>query len=145
MSRLAVVYVTAICISLSWHELWTSGLKWRNFTLVEDEIYPDYQTGYISESTFFEQMTSKNGAESRTSTSMDELKCSKNIINSQLISIVHLTYFVILFGIYFALLILSKLVWLRLRNVKMCIDFLEGDDDFLTNDEEAIDFLGKGM
>lgn len=113
----------AISMSLSWHELWSSGLKWRNFTIVDDDQYIDYQIdpNHMRISTF-------ESMKSESSLTNENLKCTKNIIDSQLISLVHLAYFLILFIIYAALLFLSVLVWLRLKNVNICIDWFEADD-----------------
>lgn len=139
LSRLAVVYVAAICISLSWHELWTSGLKWGNFTLVDDDQYAmldiqeEQNSGYLRQSEFdqLSRSSSSLGMQQQQQVgvlyNLDTLKCTKNIVDSQLISFVHLVYFVFLFGIYFALFLLSNLVWLRLKNVKLCLDFFETD------------------
>lgn len=133
LSRLSVIYVVAICISLSWHELWTSGIKVGNLTLIEDDQYPDYPEDVL----FLRESDLK---QMRGLAAPNTLKCTKNVLQSPLISLVHIVYFVVLFAIYSALFILSKLVWLRLKNVTLCGDFFDSDLSI----DENIDFIDRG-
>ena len=137
MSRLAVIYVIAISMSLSWHELWTSGLKWHNFTIIDDEQYPDYH----SDPSFVKQSMFENLKSEGPKSDNFSLSCRKNVIESQLITVVHLVYFAIVFCVYLLLLVMSNLVWLRLKNVKLCAELFETDSE----QNEHIDFIETGM
>lgn len=102
LSRLSVAYVLSIGLSLSWHELWTSGLKYGEEPLVE--IDPDYEINSVSSTT--------------RPISYDNLKCHKNIISYSIIHAINLIYFVILFSINLGLIVLPFLLYFKIKNPK---------------------------
>lgn len=101
LSRLSVAYVLSISLSLSWHELWTSGLKFGENPLVETE--PDYEINLIPATT--------------RSISYENLKCHKNIISYSIIHAINLIYFCTLFSINSGLIVLPFLLYFKIKKI----------------------------
>lgn len=116
-SRLSVIYILALCLSISWHELWFSGLKSGNMTITGE--YGDY-----AETT--------EGYRVR----LNDLRCTKNVIDSEIIHSLHLMYFLMLFGTYVMLVVLSAVVYMRMRNCK-CLAWIGCDDVARMNSSAA--------
>lgn len=124
LSRLVVVYVFAISLAFSWHELWTSGLKWNNYTISEDDYVDPSATSSSVSFRFLSNSMVKN-------MTLTGLVCTKNVIESHLIGLVHGLYFAFLLGTYVMLFILGTLLGVKLKNARCfrsvcCLDCDDG-------------------
>ncbi|RNA29696.1 thyrotropin-releasing hormone receptor-like [Brachionus plicatilis] len=106
-SRLSVAYILSISFSLSWHELWTSGLKNGDDPLLVAE--PDYESDLAETTTRL--MVQQN------------LKCHKNVISYSIIHAINLIYFFILFSMYSGSIVLSFFLYLKMNSAKNVRDW----------------------
>ncbi|CAF0957974.1 unnamed protein product [Brachionus calyciflorus] len=97
-SRLCVAYIISISISLTWHELWTSGLKNGDEPIVELESDdPKYMSTNSTEIEY------------------DNLRCFKNVMNYEIVNMINRIYFFILFLIFLNLAIVPFILLSKIR------------------------------
>lgn len=101
-SRLSVVYILSISLSLSWHDLWTSGLKYGEEALLEAELHYDS----VLAATTTRLIVHEN------------LKCHKNITSNSIIHVINLVYFCILFFMFSGLIILPLFLCYKINKIK---------------------------
>lgn len=117
-SRLCVAYIIALALSLSWHELWTSGLKDGDLPITERDE-PDYY--------FYRKTTTK-----KINHKLEDLSCSKNVTSIELVKYLNIFYFLIVLILYSLLLLTPVIVYIKLKGFDKYIVCLRSEYDFST-------------
>ena len=134
-SKLCVAYIFALSISLSWHELWSSGIKNGTQPVYnnEDSLTLDDVSTPVSESKLVTSTTTKTKISVKYETfknlnfnnkkvlteDLTGLKCSKNVDSVQIIDSLNTLHFLICFFIYLFLLINSILVFKKIKKLEL--------------------------
>lgn len=105
-SRLCVGYLFALALSLSWHELWTSGLKSANIAILELEN--DYHSPVTP---------------TTSAPILSELTCSKNVASYAIVDSINFVYFLIVSLIYSFLFTIPIVVLAKMKNLNKHFSF----------------------
>lgn len=123
LSKLCVLISISLSMSVSWHELWTSGL--RNTThsihIIEEEELDTYETN----------------TESSSSIDQLELICSKNVDSILIVEIINYVYFVICITINFFLILNSLFIYLKLKRENIFYNVTKVNSFLCTNFEQG--------
>ena len=133
-SKLCVVYIFALGLSLSWNPLWSSGIK-----IGDEPVYdPNYKStiNFSLDEESSEQTTTFASTTNSSSVSAllaskriidlyeldlnrENVKCFKNVDSLQIVDILNLLYFMVGFILNLMLVFISVLIWLKVKNIKI--------------------------
>jgi hypothetical protein len=141
VSNLSIIYMFALTLSISWHELWTSGLKNENGPLYDQEyfflmenisaisisLFTTYQHQYKYYSYY--SYTIKN------LTNSFQIECSKNVNSLSIVGYLNGIYFFISALILMISLSISLMILVKVKDIKYIYEFFKRFDYNVTGVE----------
>ena len=145
VSNLSIVYMFALTLSISWHELWTSGLRNENGPLYDQEyfflmdnisamsisLFTTYQQQYKYYSYYSYTMKNLTSSSSLTS----QIECSKNVNSLSIVGYLNGIYFFISTLIILISLLVSLMILVKVRNIRCLYEFFKRFDYNVTIQE----------